>query len=54
MNDEQRRMARFWAQPEGTEPFCRHPALRFAYVERPHLAQRAWSCEKTAAVAAIA
>jgi hypothetical protein len=27
MNDEQRRMAGFAAQPEGTGPFFRNPAL---------------------------
>jgi ABC-type uncharacterized transport system YnjBCD ATPase subunit len=52
MNDEQRRGARFRAQPEGTGPFFRHPALRCARVDRPHRAQRALTGKKTAAVAA--
>ncbi len=52
MNDEQRRRARFRAQPEGTGPFFRHPALHFARVDRPHRAQRALTGKKTAAVAA--
>jgi hypothetical protein len=32
MNDEQRRMAGFAAQPEGTGPFSRNPALAFVCV----------------------
>jgi hypothetical protein len=33
MNDEQRRMAGFTAQTEGTGPFSRNPAFAFAGVE---------------------
>jgi hypothetical protein len=33
MNDEQRRMAGFAAQPEGTVPFSRNPAFALACVE---------------------
>jgi hypothetical protein len=32
MNDEQRRMAGFAAQPEGTAPFFRNPAFALAGV----------------------
>jgi len=33
MNDEQRRMAGFVAQPEGTAPFSRNPVFALACVE---------------------
>ncbi|MEN8762897.1 MAG: hypothetical protein ABF290_10715, partial [Thiogranum sp.] len=36
MNDELRRLADFGAQPEGTGPFFRRPALPLAYVRQVH------------------
>lgn len=53
MNDEQRCMARFGAQPEGTGPFFRRAALHFAYVHSVHGAQCALPYKKMATVAAV-
>jgi glycolate oxidase iron-sulfur subunit len=52
MNDEQRRLAHFGAQPEGTGPVFRLPALQLTYVRRVHGDRCAWAVEKLAAVAA--
>jgi len=46
MNDEQRRMAGLAAQPEGTGPFFRNPALALIGVAWLHGTRAAWSCEK--------
>ena len=53
MNDEQRGMARLQAQPEGSGPFFRNPALALACVAQLHGTRVALSCEKMAAVATI-
>jgi hypothetical protein len=53
MNDEQRRMAHFGAQPEGTGPFFRPTALLLAHVRQVHSAHSALLAEKTTAVAAF-
>jgi hypothetical protein len=53
MNDEQRGMAAFGAQPEGTGPFCRDPALPLAYVPQVLGVRGAWSRAKMASVAAV-
>ncbi|MCB1866210.1 MAG: hypothetical protein KDG50_12360 [Chromatiales bacterium] len=53
MNDEQRRMTHFGAQPEGTGPFFRPTLLLLAYVRQVHRAHSALLAKKTAAVAAI-
>jgi len=37
MSDEQRGMARFWAQPEGTGPFLRSAASLAPHVRRVHI-----------------
>jgi hypothetical protein len=51
MNDEQRRVAGFQAQPEGTGPFFRNPALALMGVDWLHGTRAALSCEKMASVA---
>jgi hypothetical protein len=56
MNDEQRRMAHFGAQPEGTGPplfrtIGRPTALLLAHVRQVHSAHSALLAEKTTAVA---
>jgi hypothetical protein len=51
MNDEQRRLAGFAAQPEGTGPFSRNPALALVCLASLHGARAALTCEKMAAVA---
>ena len=53
MNDEQRGMAAFGAQPEGTGPFCRDTALPLAYVPQVHRVRGALSRAKMASVAAV-
>jgi len=53
MNDEQRGMAAFGAQPEGTGPFCRDTALPLAYVPQVHRVRGALSRDKMASVAAV-
>jgi hypothetical protein len=53
MNDEQRSLREFWAQPFGAGPFFRQAALRLAYVAVLRGARRALPGEKMAAAAAI-
>jgi hypothetical protein len=53
MNDEQRSLSGFGAQPEGTGPFSRNTALPLACVDWLHGARGALPCSKMAAVAAI-
>ena len=52
MNDEQRRLAHFGVQPEGTGPVFRLPALQLTCVRRVHGDRCASAVEKPAAVAA--
>ena len=52
MNDEQRWPARFGAQPEGTGPFFRLPALQLTCVRQVHGDRCASAAEKLASVAA--
>ena len=52
MNDEQRWLARFGAQPEGTGPFFRLPSLQLTCVRQVHGDRCASAVEKLAAVAA--
>ncbi len=52
MNDEQRRMACFGVQPEGTGLFSRPTALLLAHVRWAHSAHSVLLARKTAAVAA--
>ncbi|MEQ6341453.1 MAG: hypothetical protein M3A44_07295 [Gammaproteobacteria bacterium] len=53
MNDEQRRLAPFGAQPGGTGRFCRETALHLAYVRQVRCAWCALSRGKSASVAAV-
>jgi len=53
MNDEQRRLACFGAQPGGTGPVLRSAASRFAHVQQAHYAQRSLPCAKPASVAGM-
>jgi hypothetical protein len=46
-------MTRFGAQPEGTGPFSRTPALQFAHVQQVQSAHCALSCKKMTAVAGV-
>jgi hypothetical protein len=51
MNDEQRGLRQFRAQPFGAGPFFRQAALRLAYVAVLHRAHRALPGRKMAAAA---
>ena len=53
MNDEQRRVALFQAQPEGLGLFFRPAALSFAHVALLHLAHSALPGKKRAPAALI-
>ena len=53
MNDEQRGLAAFGAQPGGTGPIGREPVLRLTYVRSVHCARRALARGLWAAVAAV-
>jgi hypothetical protein len=53
MNDEQRGLTAFGAQPERTGPFSRNAALPLACVDWLHGVRGALPCSKMAAVAAI-
>jgi len=53
MNDEQRRLREFRAQPEGAGPFFRRAALRLAHIAVLYRAHRALPGEKMAAAATI-
>ena len=52
MNNEQRWLARFGAQPDGTGPFFRLPTLQLTCVRQVHGDRCASAVEKLAAVAA--
>jgi hypothetical protein len=53
MNDEQRSLREFWAQPFGAGPFFRQAALRLAHIAVLYRARRALPGEKMAAAALI-